>query len=105
MDPAFEVGMSDSHPYGGVFVGPAEFLGWRDRVIDKWENFNYDAHEIISTPTSLVVPVKTDARSRAGIEMKNEHLFLFGVRDGVLTSADTARGRDVNIEGVGPRKF
>lgn len=109
MDPAFEFEMSDSLPYGGVFVGPAEFLAWRDRVLSKWDYFNYDAHEIISTPTSLVVPVKTEARSRTGIEMKNEHLFLFGVRDGVLTScrlyADTARGRDVIIDGVAPRKF
>lgn len=109
MHPEFAFEMSDSLPYGGTFIGPAEFVEWRERVLGKWEYFNYDAHEIISAPGRLIVPVKTDARSLSGIEMRNEHLFLFGIDEGRLVwgrlYADTARGRDVIIDGVPPRSF
>lgn len=109
MHPEFTFEMSDSLPYGGVFIGPAQFVEWRDRVLGKWEYFDYDAREIIVTADRIVVPVRTDARSRSGIDMRNEHLFLFGVEAGRLVwgrlYADTARGRDVIIDGVPPRAF
>lgn len=109
MHPAFRFEMSDSLPYGGVFIGPAQFLEWRQRVLAKWEYFDYDAHEIIETPSRIVVPVKTDAHTRTGTDMRNEHLFLFGIEGDLLTwgrlYADTARGRDVIIDGVPPRRY
>lgn len=109
MHPDFVFEMSDSLPYGGTFVGPTQFAEWRERVLSKWQYFNYDAHEIIATSDRIVVPVRTEARSFAGIDMKNEHLFLFGIDQGWIVwgrlYADTARGRDVIIDGVAPRVF
>lgn len=100
--------MSDSIPYGGIYVGREEFLGYWRAVAKEWDYFRYDAHEIIDAGDTVIVPVKTDAMSVRGIAMRNEHLFLFKVIDGRPVScrlyADTARGRDV-IGGSEPRRF
>jgi ketosteroid isomerase-like protein len=94
----FTFEMSDSLPYGGAYVGRAEFLGFWKAVAKDWTYFRYDAHEIIDAGDTVVVPVKTDALSIHGIRMQNEHIFLFKVRGGRLAHcrlyADTARGRD-----------
>lgn len=104
----FTFEMSDSVPYGGVYVGRDEFLGYWREVAKEWEYFRYDAHEIINAGDTIVVPVKTDGLSKNGIVMRNEHLFLFKVRDGIPVScrlyADTARGRDV-IAGHEPVRY
>jgi ketosteroid isomerase-like protein len=104
----FTFEMSDSLPYGGTYVGPEEFVAYWKEVGKEWEYFRYDAHEIIDAGDTIVVPVKTDARSTRGITMRNEHLFLFRVKDGRVVYgrlyADTARGRDV-IAGQEPRRF
>jgi ketosteroid isomerase-like protein len=104
----FHFEMSDSVPYGGTFVGREEFVAYWQEVGKEWEYFRYDAHEIIDAGDTLVVPVRTDAVSIRGIRMRNEHLFLFKVRDGKVVFgrlyADTARGRDV-IEGREPRRY
>ena len=100
--------MSDSLPYGGVFTGRDEFVAYWKEVGKEWEYFRYEAHEIIDAGDTIIVPVRTDALSTRGIQMRNEHLFLFKVRDGKVffcrLYADTARGRDV-IEGHAPRKY
>jgi uncharacterized protein len=104
----FTFEMSDSLPYGGTYVGRAEFLGFWKAVAREWTYFRYDAHEIIDAGDTIVVPVKTDALSTSGIRMQNEHLFLFKIRDGrpvhARLYADTARGRDV-IAGEEPRHY
>lgn len=107
--PDFAFEMSDSLPYGGRYIGAEEFLGYWKEVGKAWEYFRYDAHEILECGDTVVVPVKTDALSTHGIRMQNEHLFLFKVRDGLVISgrlyADTARGRDVIIDGREPQRF
>ncbi|MBO4225750.1 nuclear transport factor 2 family protein [Bradyrhizobium neotropicale] len=104
----FTFEMSDSLPYWGTYVGRAEFLGFWRAVAKEWTYFRYDAHEIIDVGDTIVVPVKTDALSTGGIRMRNEHLFLFKIRDGrpvhARLYADTARGRDV-IAGEKPRHY
>jgi len=95
----FTFEMSDSLPYGGTYVGRAEFLGFWRVVAKEWTYFRYDAHEITDAGDTIVVPVKTDALSIRGIRMQNEHLFLFKIRDRrpvhARLYADTVRGRDV----------
>lgn len=104
----FTFEMSDSLPYGGIYFGRAEFIGFWKAVAREWTYFRYDAHEIISAGDTIVVPVKIDALSINGIRMRNEHLFLFKIRDGrpvhARLYADTARGRDV-IAGQEPRHY
>ena len=104
----FHFEMSDSLPYGGVYTGPGEFAAYWKEVGREWEHFWYDTDGVIDAGDTLVVPVRTDALSVRGIEMRNEHLFLFRVLDGQVVFcrlyADTARGRDV-IEGRPPRRF
>ena len=98
----------DSLPYGGSYVGRDEFLGFWKAVAKEWTYFRYDAHAIIDAGDTIIVPVKTDALSIRGIRMRNEHLFLFKVRDGrpvfARLYADTARGRDV-MSGHEPRHY
>ncbi|MEU6230647.1 nuclear transport factor 2 family protein [Streptomyces sp. NPDC047042] len=104
----FHFEMSDSLPYGGVYVGPDEFAAFWKEVAKEWQYFRYEAHEIIDAGDTILVPVRTDALSIRGIRMRNEHLFLFKVRDGKVIFgrlyADTARGRDV-LEGREPRRY
>ncbi|WP_351234243.1 nuclear transport factor 2 family protein [Streptomyces sp. NPDC002133] len=104
----FTFEMSDSLPYGGKYVGAAEFVAYWKEVGKEWEYFRYDAHQVIDAGDTIVVPVRTDALSTRGIRMQNEHLFLFKVSHGKIVSgrlyADTARGRDV-IEGREPRRY
>jgi ketosteroid isomerase-like protein len=104
----FTFEMSDSLPYGGRYIGRKEFVGFWKAVAKEWSYFRYDAHEIIDSGDTIVVPVKTDALSVRGIRMQNEHLFLFKVKDGrpvfARLYADTARGRDV-ISGQEPRYY
>lgn len=104
----FTFEMSDSLPYGGKYVGPDEFVAYWKEVGKEWEYFRYDAHEIIDAGDTIVVPVKTDALSTRDIRMRNEHLFLFKVKEGRVVFgrlyADTARGRDV-IAGEEPRRY
>ena len=104
----FTFEMSDSLPYGGTYVGRAEFLGFWRAVAKEWRYFRYDAHEIIEAGDTIIVPVKTDALSINSIRMQNEHLFLFKIIDGrpvyARLYADTARGRDV-IAGEEPRHY
>jgi fermentation-respiration switch protein FrsA (DUF1100 family)/ketosteroid isomerase-like protein len=104
----FTFEMSDSMPYGGTYVGLEEFAAFWQEVGKEWRYFRYDAHEIIDAGDTIIVPVKTDALSIRGITMRNEHLFLFKVKDGRLVFgrlyADTARGRDV-IAGLEPRRY
>ena len=104
----FTFEMSDSLPYGGTYVGPGEFTAFWQEVGKEWQYFRYEAHEIIDAGDTIVVPVKTDALSVRGIRMRNEHLFLFKVKDGRLVYgrlyADTARGRDV-LAGQEPRRY
>jgi ketosteroid isomerase-like protein len=104
----FHFEMSDSLPYGGTFVGPAEFVAYWQEVGKTWQYFRYEAREILEAGDTFVVPVVTDGLSVDGIRMSNEHLFLFKVRDGKFVFgrlyADTARGRDV-IAGREPRSY
>jgi ketosteroid isomerase-like protein len=104
----FTFEMSDSLPYGGTYIGRAEFLGFWREVAKEWTYFSYNAHEIIDAGDTIVVPVKTDVLSINGIRMQNEHLFLFKIRDRrpvhARLYADTARGRDV-IAGEEPRHY
>jgi ketosteroid isomerase-like protein len=104
----FHFEMSDSVPYGGVYIGPHEFVAYWKEVAKEWRYFRYDTDGVIEAGDTFVVPVRTDALSVRGIEMRNEHLFLFKVRDGQVVFgrlyADTARGRDV-IAGHEPRRF
>ncbi|MBT2539023.1 nuclear transport factor 2 family protein [Arthrobacter sp. ISL-69] len=106
--PDFAFEMSDSLPYGGRYIGPDEFVAYWKEVGKEWEYFRYHAHEIIHSGDSIVVPVATDALSKRGIRMRNEHLFLFKVANGQIVQgrlyADTARGRDV-IAGHEPQRF
>lgn len=104
----FTFEMSDSLPYGGTYIGPGEFAAWWEAVGAQWEHFRYEAHEVIVSGDTFVIPVRTDALSKEGIRMRNEHLFLFKAKDGKLVHgrlyADTARGRDV-IEGREPQRY
>lgn len=106
--PDFAFEMSDSLPYGGLFIGPDDFRAYWEGTARVWHYFRYDAREILDCGDTVVVPVKTDSVSLQGIRMQNEHLFLFKVADGLLTScrlyADTARGRDV-IAGIAPQRL
>jgi hypothetical protein len=108
LSPDFAFEMSDSLPYGGLYIGPEEFVAYWKEVGKEWEYFRYDAHEIIHCGENIVVPVKTDALSKRGITMRNEHLFWFKIADGQVVKgrlyADTARGRDV-IAGMEPQRF
>jgi len=108
LSPDFAFEMSDSLPYGGLYIGPDEFVAYWKEVGKEWEYFRYDAHEIIHSGDNIVVPVKTDALSKRGITMRNEHLFWFKIADGQVVKgrlyADTARGRDV-IAGMEPQRF
>ncbi|WP_461175175.1 nuclear transport factor 2 family protein (plasmid) [Arthrobacter sp. Z1-9] len=108
LSPDFVFEMSDSLPYGGRYIGPDEFVSYWKEVGKEWEYFRYDAHEIIHCGNTVVVPVKTDALSKRGIRMRNEHLFLFKVANGQVIQgrlyADTARGRDV-IAGKEPQRY
>ena len=99
---------SDSLPYGGRYVGKAEFLAFWKHVADKWQYFYYDAHDVLQDRDYVLVPVVTKALSPENILMENEHMFLFKVRDGRIIYArlyvDTARARDV-LEGREPRRY
>jgi hypothetical protein len=99
---------SDSLPYGGRYVGKAEFLAFWKHVADKWQYFYYDAHDVLQDRDYVLVPVVTKALSPENILMENEHMFLFKVRDGRVIYArlyvDTARARDV-LEGREPRRY
>jgi uncharacterized protein len=99
---------SDSLPYGGRYVGKAEFLAFWKHVADKWQYFYYDAHDVLQDRDYVLVPVATKALSPENILMENEHMFLFKVRDGRIIYArlyvDTARARDV-LEGREPRRY
>jgi ketosteroid isomerase-like protein len=104
----FTFEMSDSLPYGGCYVGRAEFVAFWEAVAKEWVYFRYDAHEIIDAGDTIIVPVKTNALSRRGIRMQNEHLFLFKVKEGrpvfARLYADTARAHDV-IAGRKPHRY
>src|SRR5260370_22354657 len=80
----FTFEMSDSMPYGGTYVGPEEFAAFWQEVGKEWRYFRYDAHEIIDAGDTILVPVKTDALSTRGITTRNQHPFLFKVKDGRL---------------------
>ena len=99
---------SDSLPYGGRYVGKAEFLAFWKHVADKWQYFYYDAHDVLQDRDYVLVPVVTKALSPENILTENEHMFLFKVRDGRIIYArlyvDTARARDV-LEGREPRRY
>jgi uncharacterized protein len=99
---------SDSLPYGGRYVGKAEFLAFWKHVADKWQYFYYDAHDVLQDRDYVLVPVATKALSPENILMENEHMFLFKVRDGRIIYArlyvDTARACDV-LEGREPRRY
>lgn len=99
---------SDSLPYGGRYVGKAEFLAFWKHVADKWQYFYYDAHDVLQDRDYVLVPIVTKALSPENILMENEHMFLFKVRDGRIIYArlyvDTARARDV-LEGREPRRY
>ena len=99
---------SDSLPYGGRYVGKAEFLAFWKHVADKWQYFYYDAHDVLQDRDYVLVPVVTKALSPENILMENEHMFLFKVRDGRIIYArlyvDTARARDV-LEGREPQRY
>jgi uncharacterized protein len=67
--------MSDSVPYGSSNFGRDEFIGFWEAVAKGWTYFRYDTHEIIDAADTVVVPVKTGARSVHGIPLESEHLF------------------------------
>jgi hypothetical protein len=54
---------SDSLPYGGRYVGKAEFLAFWKHVADKWQYFYYDAHDVLQDRDYVLVPVVTKALS------------------------------------------
>ena len=98
---------TDSLPYGGVYRGAQEFKDYWRQVFELWEYFAYDAHAIVEAEDYVIVPVAVRARSRAGIEMENEHVILFKQKDGMITYcrvyADTAKGRDALAGKIPPR--
>lgn len=108
LSPDFEFEMTDSLPYGGKYRGPDDYVAFWREVGKEWESFTYEAHEIIHCGDTVVVPVKTDGLSKRGIRMRNEHLFLFKVKDGKIVRGrlyvDSARGRDV-LAGREPQRF
>ena len=95
-------------PSGSSYFGRDEFVGFWKAVAKEWTYFHNDAHEIIDTGDTIIVPVKTDALSIRGIRLQNEHLFLFKMKDGrpvfARLYADTARGRDASC-GHAPRHY
>jgi len=105
-DVVFE--FSDSLPYGGTYVGRAEFQAFWTHVNREYEYFNYDARAVLEAGDYIIVPVIARAKSKRGFSMENEHLFLFRVKDSKIVwgriYADTARGRDV-LEGREPRRY
>ena len=105
-DVVFE--FSDSLPYGGTYVGKAEFKAFWAHVNKEYEYFNYDAHDILEAKDYIAIPVVARARTTRGFSMENQHMFLFRVKDGKIAwgriYADTARGRDV-LEGREPKRF
>jgi ketosteroid isomerase-like protein len=99
---------SDSLPYGGTYNGKAEFQAFWKHVYQEYEYFHYDARAILEAEDYVIVPVIARAKTKRGISMENEHLFLFRVRGGKIVYgriyADTARGRDV-LEGREPKRY
>jgi ketosteroid isomerase-like protein len=99
---------SDSLPYGGIYEGKAEFQAFWAHVYSQYEYFNYDARAVLEADEYIIVPVIARAKTKHGISMENEHLFLFRVEaDKIVWGriyADTARGRDV-LEGREPRRY
>lgn len=104
----FEFEMTDSLPYGGKYTGRDNYVAFWQEVGKEWETFYYEAHEILPCGDTVVVPVVTDGLSKSGIRMRNEHLFLFKIKDGQIVQGrlyvDSARGRDV-IAGIEPQRF
>jgi ketosteroid isomerase-like protein len=105
-DVVFE--FSDSLPYGGTYRGKREFLAFWAHVYKEYEYFDYDAHAVLQAEDYIFVPVVARARTKTGFSMRNEHCFLFRVKNDRIVYgriyADTARGRDV-LEGREPRRF
>jgi uncharacterized protein len=93
----FTFQMSGSMPHGRSNSGRDEFIGFWEAVAKGWTYFRYDTHEIIDAADTVVVPVKTGARSVHGIPLENEHLFKVKNGRAVFARlyADTARGRAV----------
>jgi hypothetical protein len=87
--------------------GPSLTIGWA-HVYSEYEYFNYDARAVLEADEYIIVPVIARAKTKRGISMENEHLFLFRVEaDKIVWGriyADTARGRDV-LEGREPRRY
>lgn len=104
----FEFEMTDSLPYGGKYIGRDNYIAFWQEVGKEWKSFYYEAREILPCGDTVVVPVQTDGTSKDGIRMRNEHLFIFKIKDGKLVQGrlyvDSARGRDV-IAGKEPQRF
>jgi uncharacterized protein len=100
LSPDCELIVPDSIPYGGVFRGAENVIGWFTHELWRWfDEFTSTAEAVIDGGDVIVVPVNVKARARNGRTIDVHNLWVYELRGGKLLRArvyaDTAVLRDV----------
>jgi uncharacterized protein len=99
IDPSAETRVPESLPWGGTYAGPEGFREFLAKLGDSFDQFSATPDKVLGADDNHVVVVaRTQGRTKAGANVSGTVVWLYQLRDGRITDAeswgDTARVLD-----------
>jgi ketosteroid isomerase-like protein len=91
----------------GLERGVYDLEGFRalaEEFTGGWESIRYSADEFIEAGEHVVVPFTIHLRGRGGIEMQPRGVWVWTIRDGLVTRVCLYQAREEALAAVGMRE-
>jgi ketosteroid isomerase-like protein len=94
--PSAEARISESLPWGGTYTGPDGFRDFLYKIDQAFDQFKATPDKVLGADDNHVIVVaKTKGRTKKGGVVEGSAVWLYQLRDGLITDAeswtDTAR--------------
>lgn len=99
--PEFEYDLTRTEsPLRGVYARH-EMRAVAEEFLGTWESARYEPKELIEGREGIVVPFTTHFRGRDGIEMRNDAVWVWTIRDGAVLRLALFQDRAEALEAAG----
>jgi ketosteroid isomerase-like protein len=97
----YDLTRTDS-PLQGVYARD-EMRAVAEEFLGVWESADYEPREFVHAEERVVVPFTTHFLGRGGIEMRNDAVWVWTIRDGAIARLALFQDRSEALEAAGIR--
>jgi uncharacterized protein len=100
--PSAETRLPESLPWGGTYAGPDGFRDFLTKLGDSWDQFSATPQKVLGADDNhVVVLAKTKGRTKAGATIEGKTIWIYQLRDGKITDAESFGDTAQLLEALG----